>query len=153
MISYKAWLRLFPVILAVGLIGCASSPRFTTRSAPSSPAASSTAAPGDISLVQEGNASYYADEYNGKPTASGEKYDMNDLTAAHRTLPFNTKVRVTNLSNGKAVTVRINDRGPFKDDRLIDLSFAAAKIIDLILTGTAPVQLEVMELGSGGSAR
>jgi rare lipoprotein A len=72
---------------------------------------------------------------------------MHDLTAAHRTLPFNTKVKVTNLDNSKSVVVRINDRGPFKDDRVIDLSFEAAKQIGLIANGTASVRLEILELG------
>ena len=72
---------------------------------------------------------------------------MNDLTAAHRTLPFNTKVKVTNTLNGKSVSVRINDRGPFVDNRIIDLSLAAAKAIDMIGTGTAKVTLEVLEFG------
>ena len=72
---------------------------------------------------------------------------MNDFTAAHKTLPFNTTVKVTNTQNGKSVTVRINDRGPFVDDRIIDLSLAAAKAIDMIGTGTANVTLEVLEFG------
>ena len=72
---------------------------------------------------------------------------MHDLTAAHRTLPFNTVLRVTNLVNGKEVEVRINDRGPFVDDRVIDLSLGAAKEIDLISSGTAAVTLEVIEMG------
>ena len=72
---------------------------------------------------------------------------MHALTAAHRTLPFNTKVRVNNLENGKSIVVRINDRGPFKDDRIIDLSLGAAKAIGLIGPGTAKVRLEIIELG------
>ena len=72
---------------------------------------------------------------------------MNKMTAAHRTLPFNTKVRVTNSITGKFVVVRINDRGPFKDNRIIDLSLAAAKALELIGSGTAPVRLEIVELG------
>jgi rare lipoprotein A len=98
-------------------------------------------------MSQEGVASYYAEEFNGRMTSSGEKYDMNQLTAAHRTLPFNTRVRVTNESSGQSVVVRINDRGPFKNDRIIDLSLAAAKAISLITTGTAMVRLEVLSLG------
>src|SRR5947209_4383793 len=106
------------------LTGCVSSPRFTTKSA--SPTGPSPAG-GQFSLLEEGMASYYADEYNGRKTSNGEVYDMNDLTAAHRTLPFNTKVKVTNTDNGLSVIVRINDRGPFKKERVIDLSLAAAK--------------------------
>lgn len=74
---------------------------------------------------------------------------MNDLTAAHRTFPFGTKVRVTNLDNKKDVVVRVNDRGPFKEGRIIDLSLAAAKELDLIKMGTAKVKLEVLEWGDG----
>lgn len=96
----------------------------------------------------KGIASYYADEFHQKTTANGEVYDMNDLTAASRNLPFDTVVKVTNLENSKSVVVRINDRGPFKAGRIIDLSFAAAKQIGMISSGTAPVQLEIIELGS-----
>jgi rare lipoprotein A len=98
-----------------------------------------------------GVASYYAHEFDGKATASGEVYDMHQLTAAHRTLPFNSLVRVTNQQTGESVVVRINDRGPFKSDRVIDLSLAAAQRIGLIAQGTGPVRLEVLELGSSGT--
>ena len=120
------------------MAGCVSSPRFTTVKPDREVSQSFT-------TVEEGVASYYADEFNGRHTSSGEVYNMNDLTAAHRTLPFNTRVRVFNLSNGKSVLVRINDRGPFKDDRIIDLSLAAAKVLELIGSGTARVRLEVVE--------
>jgi rare lipoprotein A len=93
-----------------------------------------------------GVASYYAEEFNGRKTSNGEVYDMNLLTAAHRTLPFNTKVRVRNLENGRVVVVRINDRGPFKDNRIIDLSLAAAKEIGLLMSGTARVSLDVISV-------
>ncbi|MAT39300.1 MAG: septal ring lytic transglycosylase RlpA family lipoprotein [Ectothiorhodospiraceae bacterium] len=96
---------------------------------------------------QEGEASYYANKFHGKPTASGERYNMWAMTAAHRTLPFDTKVKVTNIDNGKSVVVRINDRGPFKPGRIIDLSKAAAAEIDMIKSGTAPVRIERVELG------
>jgi rare lipoprotein A len=91
-----------------------------------------------------GIASFYAEEFNGRPTASGETYDMHALTAAHRTLPFNTAVRVTQTENNKSVIVRINDRGPFKDDRVIDLSLEAARRIGLTAKGTGPVKLEII---------
>ena len=127
--------------IALGLAGCISSPRFTSARAHPSESG------GQYTSSEEGMASYYADEFNGRQTSNGEVYDMNQFTAAHRTLPFNTKVRVTNTLSGKAVVVRINDRGPFKDDRIIDLSLAAAKAIELIGSGTAPVRLEVLQLG------
>jgi len=98
-------------------------------------------------------ASFYGEEYNGRRTSNGETYDMNAMTAAHRTLPFNSRVRVTNLSNGKSVVVRINDRGPFKDERVIDLSLTAAKVLEIIQPGTARVRLEVLELGDAASQK
>ena len=94
--------------------------------------------------IQTGIASWYGPNFHGKSTSSKEIYDMHDLTAAHKSLPFGTYVVVTNLDNGKSVTVRINDRGPFVKGRIIDLSYAAAKAIDMIGTGTAPVRLEIL---------
>lgn len=94
--------------------------------------------------VRVGRASWYGGRWHGRPTATGEIYDQNSLTAAHRTLPFGTLVRVTNLSNGKQVTVRINNRGPYVAGRDIDLSRAAAEAIDLIGPGVAPVAIEVL---------
>ncbi|MGE5584166.1 MAG: septal ring lytic transglycosylase RlpA family protein [Bacillota bacterium] len=94
--------------------------------------------------VHVGRASWYGGRWHGRPTATGEVYDQESLTAAHRTLPFGTLVRVTNLSNGKHVTVRINNRGPYVAGRDIDLSRAAAEAIDLIGPGVAPVAIEVV---------
>jgi rare lipoprotein A len=94
--------------------------------------------------VQTGIASWYGEEFHGKSTSSHEIYDMNDLTAAHNSLPLGTYVMVTNLDNGQSVVVRINDRGPFVKNRVIDLSYAAARAIDLVGPGTAPVKLEVL---------
>ena len=152
------------LILALGLIltGCASSPRFATKSLPTAPRPESTdekpksddpkpsrPTSGKVLLTLEGIASYYADDYNGKQTSNGQTFDMNALTAAHRTFPFGTIVRVTNLENKKSVVVRVNDRGPFKEGRIIDLSLGAAKELDLIRSGTAKVRLEVLEWGDG----
>lgn len=124
----------------VVFLGCgAAVPRFTPHE--TVPKGKTVASADQL----EGIASYYADEFHGRQTSSGEVYDMHALTAAHRTLPFNTKVRVVNLENGKSVVVRVNDRGPFKDDRVIDLSLEAAKQIGLIANGTAPVRLEILE--------
>lgn len=91
---------------------------------------------------EEGAASWYGPNFAGRPTANGEIFDPARLTAAHRTLPFGTRVHVTNLDNGRTVTVRINDRGPFAHGRIIDLSRAAAEAVDLIATGLARVRLE-----------
>lgn len=92
--------------------------------------------------TQTGKASYYAKSFNGKKTASGEKFRSSKRTAAHRTIPFGTKVKVTNLKNGKSVKVRINDRGPHVSGRIIDLSKKAAKKIDMVDQGVANVKIE-----------
>ena|SRR6185436_10661891 len=92
----------------------------------------------------EGKASWYGKEQHHGPTASGERFDMYALTAAHRTLPMNSRVRCTNLRNGKSVAVRINDRGPYGRGRVIDLSFAAAKALDMLDAGVVPVRCEVL---------
>jgi len=100
--------------------------------------------PAPIGYTEEGNASWYGDPFNGRRSSNGEIYDMHKLTAAHRTLPFETLVRVTNLNNGKTTTVRITDRGPFVDSRIIDLSQAAAREVESIGPGVVPVRIEVL---------
>ncbi|WKC58271.1 septal ring lytic transglycosylase RlpA family protein [Borrelia sp. P9F1] len=97
-----------------------------------------------------GLASWYGEAFHGKTTANGEKFDMTALTAAHKELPFNTVVRVTNLLNNRVVVVRINDRGPFRKDRIIDLSKSAAEKLDFLGIGVAPVKIEVVEKLDGG---
>jgi len=95
--------------------------------------------------VQRGVASWYGPKFHGRRTANGEIYDMHGLTAAHRTLPFGTWVRVTHLGNGRSVDLRINDRGPFVKGRTIDLSYAAAQQLDMVGTGTAQVEIRVLD--------
>jgi rare lipoprotein A len=102
-----------------------------------------------LAQVQTGKASFYADKFEGKPTASGEKYRHNKLTAAHKTLPFGTKVKVTNLGNNLTVEVIINDRGPYVDGRIIDLSKSAAEKLGFINQGLADVKIEVVDPGDG----
>ncbi|WP_242692306.1 septal ring lytic transglycosylase RlpA family protein [Aridibaculum aurantiacum] len=92
--------------------------------------------------VESGKASYYADKFNGRPTASGEIFRQSKRTAAHRTLPFGTRVIVVNQSNGKRVKVRINDRGPFVSGRIIDLSRKAARKLGMIQQGVVPVEIK-----------
>ncbi|WP_207535389.1 septal ring lytic transglycosylase RlpA family protein [Desertivirga arenae] len=92
-------------------------------------------------ITQTGNASYYAKKFNGRRTASGDKFRSSKRTAAHKTLPFGTKVKVTNLKNGKSVKVKINDRGPFVAGRIIDLSRKAARKIDMLNDGVAKVEI------------
>lgn len=100
---------------------------------------------GEPSSVEEGIASFYADSFQGSQTASGETYSKRAMTAAHRTLPFDTKVKVTNVENGRSVKVRINDRGPHIEGRIIDLSGAAARKLRMTETGTAKVRLEIYD--------
>jgi rare lipoprotein A len=102
------------------------------------------AAPAPVGYTEEGNASWYGNPFHGRRASNGEVYDMYKLTAAHRTLPFETMVRVTNLNNGKTTIVRITDRGPFVDNRIIDLSQAAAHEIESIGPGIVPVRIEVL---------
>jgi rare lipoprotein A len=90
---------------------------------------------------ETGMASFYAESYNGKKTANGEIYSSSDYTAAHKKLPFGTKVKVTNLSNGKTVKVRVNDRGPFVSGRIIDLTKAAARKLDMVSVGVTKVKI------------
>ena len=97
---------------------------------------------------EPGIASWYGHPYHGRPTASGEIYNMYDMTAAHRTLPFGTRVKIHDLENGFDVDVRINDRGPFVEGRIIDLSYAAAQAMHM--SGIAPVRLEILGFGEGG---
>lgn len=94
------------------------------------------------SFTQTGKASWYGSAFHGKKTANGERFNMNQLTAAHRTLPFASLVKVTNLNNGKSVVVRINDRGPFHGNRILDVSQAAAKLLGFQSQGTAKVKIE-----------
>lgn len=95
------------------------------------------------SLPEVGVASWYGHPYHGRASASGEIYDMEQMTAAHRTLPFGTRLRVTNLATGQSVTVRVNDRGPFIPGRVVDVSHAAAEELGMIDRGITKVKLEV----------
>jgi rare lipoprotein A len=124
----------------------ANAPR---RTAPATAAKRDIPAPNPAmaAYTEQGNASWYGIPFDGRRASNGEIYDMHKLTAAHRTLPFDTVVRVTNLSNGKSTVVRITDRGPFVDNRIIDLSMAAAREIDSIGPGVVPVRLEILSAG------
>ncbi|HSN68449.1 MAG TPA: septal ring lytic transglycosylase RlpA family protein, partial [Thermoanaerobaculia bacterium] len=99
-----------------------------------------------------GTASWYGEEFAGRTTANGEIFDPHQLTAAHRTLPFGTILDVTNPANGRSVRVRINDRGPFVGDRILDLSYAAAAALDMVNAGIAVVDARVLEWGKGDRA-
>jgi rare lipoprotein A len=156
---------LFAVLAAAG---CAGRPPLTTsvppapstqpgpapapapKSNPRPPAATPTQPPTRTApfipgiYVEQGTASWYGVPFNGRRAANGEIFDMNTLVAAHRTLPFGSILRVTNLNNGREVEVRVIDRGPFVGDRILDLARAAAVSIDMIGTGTAPVRIELL---------
>src|SRR6478609_9044522 len=102
-----------------------------------------------MAQTQTGKASFYADKFEGSPTASGEKYKHNKLTAAHKSLPFGTKLRVTNVANNQSVEVVVNDRGPYVDGRVIDLSRSAAEKLGFVNQGLAEVKIEVIDAGDG----
>jgi len=102
--------------------------------------------------TQKGEASYYADKFEGRPTASGEKYRHSKLTAAHKTLPFGTMIKVTNMGNNKSVTVKVNDRGPYAKGRIVDLSKSAAQALGFVNQGLANVTIKVVDAGDGKSS-
>lgn len=99
-----------------------------------------------LGYVETGTASWYGEDFHGKPTASGEPYNMYGATAAHKTIPLGCKVRVTNLDNGHQVVVPVNDRGPFVGDRIIDMSYGAAKELGMVDSGLARVRVEVLDM-------
>lgn len=136
------------------LSACAPSTPDPAKQAPSEPAVSRPSdgpspvpTPPTVPLSQEGIASWYGPGFHGKKTTSGTVYDQHGMTAAHQTLPLGSSVEVTNLTNGKSVTVLINDRGPFVKNRVIDLSYAAARAVDMVRPGTAPVRVDVVDTG------
>jgi rare lipoprotein A (peptidoglycan hydrolase) len=100
-------------------------------------------------MMYKGIASYYGPKFHGKLTANGEIFDMYGVTAAHKEFPFNTVTRVTNEKNGKSLIIRINDRGPYIGDRILDCSFGAAKKLGFVSEGTTPVKIEILEWGDG----
>jgi rare lipoprotein A len=122
--------RILLIVIVFSLYACAG-PRHSEISSPGS--------------TERGIASWYGPGFHGKPTSSGEIYDMHQLTAAHRTLPLGTLVRVINLENGLQTKVRVNDRGPFIRGRIIDLSYAGAKELGMLEAGTVPVRIEILK--------
>ena len=133
-------MRLVTLILAAALLGFVLSACAPKTANTAAATATQVQGPGH----EEGIASWYGPKFVGRPTASGEIFDPSQLTAAHKSLPFGTQVRVVNLDNGMDVVVRINDRGPFKPGRVIDLARAAAERIQMIGSGTARVRLELL---------
>ena len=153
------------LLLLLGLYACVSKPRYRTSPTSSRPTAprqkngnhppaESPAAEKDDSpasqvdrsgAFQIGKASYYGHKFNGRPTASGEIFDMNGISAAHRELPLGTYIRVTHMGNGRSLVLKVNDRGPFIDGRILDLSLGAAKRLDMIEEGVAEVKIEIVK--------
>lgn len=149
--STRTLCRLLSLTCLLALAACATGPHspHVTRTqlpAPATPSPKTTSQP--PSIYERGEASYYAAKFDGRATTSGEAYDPDALTAAHRKLPLGTQVRVVNLDNDKHVTVRINDRGPFVGGRVIDLSKAAAKKLKMRHAGVAPVSLQIVSTSS-----
>ena len=137
--------RLLLTLIVVALIWtCASSPRYGHGKAGRR---STERSPSRSAKVLTGISSFYADDFHGKLTANGEVFDMYGLTAAHKTLPLNTIVRVTNLENKKSLILRINDRGPYVKGRILDCSYGAALKLGFVGEGTAKVRIEIIELG------
>ena len=138
------------LILALCIIfaDCTNSPRYgssTGTKKKSNPRSLKTTK--RVPKVITGVSSFYGTDFHGKLTANGEVYDMYGLTAAHKTLPLNTIVRVTNLANNKSLILRINDRGPYVKGRILDCSYGAAKKLDFLLQGTTKVRIEIIEVG------
>ena len=134
-------LRPHTLALALGLLLALAACAEQSARTPPAPAPDASGAPGRV-FTQEGQASWYGANHHGKTTANGEPFDMEAMSAAHRTLPFGTMVQVTNKANGKTVTVRINDRGPFVNGRIIDLSARAARELGIVKSGVATVRIE-----------
>jgi peptidoglycan lytic transglycosylase len=133
--------RVLTLAVVAGLVVACAGPRAATRPTPAV-----------VGAEERGLASWYGHPYHGRRTSSGEVYDMNAMTAAHRTLPFSTWLRVENLNNGRAVRVRVNDRGPFVDGRIVDVSHAAGLVLGIVGPGVAPVKLRVIAPPAGAAA-
>jgi rare lipoprotein A len=140
----RALAVLAALVAAASGCGRRNAARVPRAPAPPVPAAAAPL-PAPVGAVETGLASWYGEPYHGRRSASGEVYDMERLTAAHRTLPFETWVEVTNLGNQRRVEVRITDRGPFVEGRIIDLSLAAARALDMVRDGVVPVRLRVID--------
>ena len=137
-------MRFMFLSLAVLLLSaCTTAPALIPP--PATPLLEPVAEPKKPSFEQEGQASWYGNKHHGRKTANGERFNQHALTAAHRTLPFNSRIVVTNIANGKTVTVRINDRGPYSKNRVLDVSRKAAEALGMIQSGTAQVRLYTLD--------
>ena len=141
-------IRVLFILLIFVLYSCTNSPRYgSSVSSKTKLKPKSLKTMKRVPKVITGISSYYGTDFHGKLTANGEVYDMYGLTAAHKTLPLNTIVRVTNLSNNKSLILRINDRGPYVKGRILDCSYGAAKKLDFLVQGTTKVKIELIEVG------
>ena len=142
---------ILPIIISLSgvilVVNCSNSPRYTTGSRNRSEPVKKVNSTAKSKKILKGISSYYGEDFHGKLTANGEVYDMYGLTAAHKTLPLNTIVRVTNMENEKSLILRINDRGPYVKGRMLDCSYGAALKLGFIGNGTTKVKVEVIELG------
>ena len=142
---------ILPIIISLSgvilVVNCSSSPRYTTGSRSRSNPVKKVNSTAKSKKILKGISSYYGEDFHGKLTANGEVFDMYGLTAAHKTLPLNTIVKVTNLENKKSLILRINDRGPYVKGRMLDCSYGAALKLGFIGNGTTKVKVEVIELG------
>ena len=143
-VSTKRGVAIVTLLVALGITASASDP---------TPSQSTDQAGKGRRWYQVGQASWYGKYFQGKKTANGESYDMNGLTCAHRSLPLGSWIRVTNMKNRKSVFVRVNDRGPVPENRIIDLSFGAAKAVGLARSGVGKVKLETLRPGDPEIAR
>lgn len=139
---------LFIFLFIVG-IGCSNHPRYMTGKPEIKKPGKTMVKPAALRVGRKitGISSYYGKDFHGKLTANGEVYDMYGLTAAHKTLPLNTIVKVTNLSNDRSLILRINDRGPYVKGRILDCSYGAAKKLGFLQEGTTKVEIEIIEIG------
>jgi rare lipoprotein A len=126
------------------LLQCSPSARFSSTNATNQEYPNHNSSEGEIFY---GESSYYAEKFHGRKTANGEIFDMYKKTAAHKSIPFNTLLEVTNLENNKSVIVRVNDRGPFVGNRILDLSYGAAREIDMISSGVVEVKIKILKWG------
>ena len=147
--------RLIISLLIIILYSCTASPRYNsseekiiknTSKTPTSPKKDNV---NRNKMQYKGVSSWYGEHFHGNLTANGEVYDMYGITAAHKEFPLNTWARVTNLDNNKSIILRINDRGPYVDNRILDCSYGAAKKLDFLDQGTANVKIEIIEWGDG----
>jgi len=136
----------FIILILFTIIACSSTVRYASNPQKKS---NDTSQPSNFHTGQiiTGSASYYGPKFHGRKTANGETFDMYKLSAAHKELPFETLIKVTNMKNGKSVTLKVNDRGPFVGDRILDLSYAAAVEIEMVEQGVADVTIKILRLG------